>query len=80
MRSVYSSMLVVLFLGASHTPVIAQDPDGEYIRIHYTKREEYIPMRDGKRLFTILYVPNDTSQRYPILLMRTPYGIGPYGE
>ncbi|SVD75612.1 uncharacterized protein METZ01_LOCUS428466, partial [marine metagenome] len=28
MRSVYSSMLVVLFLGASHTLVIAQDPDG----------------------------------------------------
>jgi len=36
-------------------------------------------MRDGVRLFTSVYVPKDTSQRYPILLTRTPYSVAPYG-
>ena len=49
------------------------------LREHYTKHEFRIAMRDGVRLFTHVYVPKDRSQTYPILLMRTPYGIGPYG-
>src|SRR5947209_13175782 len=36
-------------------------------------------MRDGKRLFTAVYVPKDQSQTYPILLTRTPYNVKPYG-
>ncbi len=46
---------------------------------HYTKFEYRIPMRDGVRLFTHVYVPKDHTQRYPILMTRTPYGIAPYG-
>ena len=38
---------------------------GEYIKAHYTKYEYRIPMRDGKRLFTAVYVPKDDSQNYP---------------
>ena len=38
-----------------------------------------VPMRDGVRLFTQVYSPKDVTQTYPILLMRTPYGIHPYG-
>ncbi len=45
-----------------------------------TKMEVYIPMRDGVRLFTSVYVPRDTSQTYPILLRRTPYNSEPRGE
>ena len=45
----------------------------------YTKYEYRIPMRDGKRLFTAVYVPKDPSQSYPILLTRTPYNVKPYG-
>jgi predicted acyl esterase len=36
-------------------------------------------MRDGVRLFTSVYVPKDTSQKYPILIQRTPYSVAPYG-
>jgi len=50
-----------------------------YIRSHYTKTEVRIPMRDGARLFTAVYRPNDRSKVYPILLQRTPYGLDPYG-
>src|ERR1700750_2164300 len=52
----------------------------EYVKANYTKYEYRIPMRDGKRLFTSVYVPKDTSQPYPILIDRTPYSVGPYGE
>ena len=46
---------------------------------HYVKREVSIPMRDGTKLFTAIYTPRDSSRVYPILLMRTPYGVAPYG-
>src|SRR5947199_8101123 len=36
-------------------------------------------MRDGACLFTSVCVPKDDSKPYPILLMRTPYSVGPYG-
>ncbi len=51
----------------------------EYIKSHYTKFEFQIPMRDGKKLFTSVYVPKDTSEKYPIMLDRTPYSVSPYG-
>ncbi len=37
-------------------------------------------MRDGKRLWTAVYLPKDTSQKYPFLMTRTPYSVRPYGE
>ncbi len=54
----------------------------DWIKANYSKFEFRIPMRDGKRLFTAVYVPKDAAQAntYPILLNRTPYGVGPYGE
>jgi putative CocE/NonD family hydrolase len=52
----------------------------EYIKQFYEKREEYIPMRDGVRLFTSIYSPKDKSTEYPILMTRTPYNSEPRGE
>ena len=52
----------------------------DYIKNNYTKREVHIPMRDGVKLFAEIYEPKDTSQRYPIMMNRTPYSVGPYGE
>ncbi|MCC7172826.1 MAG: CocE/NonD family hydrolase [Planctomycetes bacterium] len=49
------------------------------LRAHFTKREELVPMRDGVKLFTVIYEPKDTSTPAPILMNRTPYGVGPYG-
>ena len=36
-------------------------------------------MRDGTKLFTSVYVPKDRSTTYPIMLIRTPYSVAPYG-
>jgi len=51
-----------------------------YLRDHYQKKDYMIPMRDGVKLFTIVYTPKDSSQKYPIMLFRTPYSIPPYGS
>ena len=58
----------------------AQEVNEEYIKSNYDKTEEYITMRDGVKLFTVIYTPKDQSQKYPILLNRTPYTVSPYGE
>ena len=58
-------------------PVSAQGL--EYVKANYTKFEYRIAMRDGKKLFTAVYAPKDESEKHPILLMRTPYSVRPYG-
>ena len=57
----------------------AQTPAPFNIQANYTKYESYITVRDGKRLFTSIYVPKDTSRSYPFLMTRTPYSVAPYG-
>ena len=41
---------------------------------NYTKHTYMIPMRDGKKLFTMVLTPNNASQSSPFLIKRTPYG------
>src|SRR5438105_7236531 len=60
-------------------PGLASAQGLEQVKGHYTKYEYRIPMRDGKKLFTAVYVPKDPSQRYPIWFTRTPYSVQPYG-
>ena len=36
-------------------------------------------MRDGIKLYTAVYVPNDNTEKHPILMNRTPYSCSPYG-
>lgn len=54
--------------------------DAKYIRENYTRQTARIPMRDGVHLHTIIYSPKDTSRTYPLLMKRTPYGVGPYED
>src|SRR2546427_10812071 len=51
----------------------------DYIKANYTKTEFLIPMRDGVRLFTSVYTPKSPSEKYPMMLTRTPYTVAPYG-
>ena len=54
---------------------------GYDVRERYVKYEYRVAMRDGVRLLTAVLVPRDasTSKPYPILLFRSPFGVGPYG-
>jgi putative CocE/NonD family hydrolase len=54
------------------------DPD--FVKNNYDKQEAYIPMRDGKKLYTAIYIPKDKDHPYPFLMERTPYSSGPYGD
>jgi hypothetical protein len=72
--------IVLLVLCCSFKILAATvDEDSLYLVQHYTKAEYKIPMRDGAKLFTVVYSPKDTSNTYPLLLCRTPYNVAPYG-
>lgn len=68
------------------TACAADKPEAQedFVRAHYTKYEFRIPMRDGVRLFTAVYVPKPEAFAdhgpYPFLMSRTPYSSAPYGE
>jgi putative CocE/NonD family hydrolase len=70
---------------ASFQRSVQLNPDNDngaaYLHIlkMYEKREVLVPMRDGVRLLTQIYAPRDGTTQYPILLKRTPYGVGRYG-
>src|SRR5437899_3033198 len=66
----------IVLIGITHESAAQQTFD---VKANYTKSEQMIPMRDGVKLFTSIYTPKDTSQKYPILLSRTPYSCSPYG-
>ena len=86
-RSVIAILpVLILNLFIAHAQQPASDaPQEDFVRSHYTKYEYRIPMRDGVRLFTAVYVPKasafpDDPGPYPLLMNRTPYSVGPYGE
>jgi hypothetical protein len=75
-------LLALVVLLAAPPAVFAQAPPpipAESVRANYTKFEYRIPMRDGVKLFTAVYVPKDDSKPHPFLLVRTPYSCAPYG-
>lgn len=75
MRLLFLSALISALLSAQ-----AVDPSpAAGVRAHYTKYEYRVPMRDGIKLFTSIYVPKDQSKKYPMLMSRTPYSVRPYG-
>ena len=78
------TMITLLPVWVALAPVRAQIAalsDSAFILRNYTKHEYRIPMRDGVRLFTVVYVPNDASaaRRYPMVMQRTCYSVSPYG-
>ncbi len=51
-----------------------------FVKENFIKKDTVIKMRDGVKLYTVIYIPKDASQKYPILLERTPYSSAPYGD
>ncbi len=70
--------LLFLLISACNQP--KQEETTTYVADNYKKEEVAITMRDGIKLHTTIYSPKDTSQKYPILLQRTPYSCKPYGK
>jgi uncharacterized protein len=72
----YISIMLILLV----SPAGAQMPDSAWIAARYAKQEVMVPMRDGVKLFTTIYSPKDKSEKHPVLMMRTPYSVAPYGK
>lgn len=85
-RSFSALVLGCLLAWPAASPVLAAGMDAapsareRPVRETYTKYEYRIPMRDGVRLFTTVYVPKDASRSYPFLMQRTPYSAGVRAE
>lgn len=73
MRKILTALLLL-------ATVYAHAQDSAWIVNNYVKKEFTIPMRDGIKLFTAVYIPKDASEKHPILITRTPYSCAPYGE
>ncbi len=86
MPSAFSWSCLLLLAGSSlfsQTPAApSSDVNLQFVRENYSKYEYRIPMRDGVKLFTAVYVPKEVmdGKTYPILMERTPYDVSPYGE
>jgi predicted acyl esterase len=51
---------------------MSQQDDSTWFKKNYIKKEIYIPMRDGVKLFTSVYLPENNKEKHPILMTRTP--------
>jgi uncharacterized protein len=67
----FVNALLVFLVLAAFVSVSAQQADAPF-----TRTEAMVPMRDGVRLYTQIYVPTKSTDKLPILLLRTPYGLG----
>lgn len=75
-------LLLFLSLSAYCSIAMAHGPskdDSLFVERNYSKEERYLTMRDGTKLFTTIYAPKDKLSNYPIMLIRTPYSVAPYG-
>ncbi|GAB2712835.1 glutaryl-7-ACA acylase [Hymenobacter frigidus] len=79
-RYFFAALLIFSVAVPAQAQTRAQD--STFVRQHYTKLDRQIPMRDGVKLYTVIYVPKDAAAAtpYPFLMTRTPYSAGPYGE
>ena len=72
----YCRTLVLLLLSKF---ISAQQTDN-FVKDNYLKMDTTICMRDGIKLYTVIYYPKDKRVKYPFLIQRTPYSSGPYGN
>jgi hypothetical protein len=65
---------IIAFVALAPTP--ARPDDATERPERWTVTEAMVPMRDGVRLHTKIFVPTERKEPLPCLLLRTPYGIG----
>lgn len=72
--------LIAFAILLSSSSALGQNQDSIYVRNNYDKMEYQIPMRDGIKLFTVVYIPKDQTKKYGILLNRTCYNASTYAD
>jgi uncharacterized protein len=79
-RTFFRILPVIVVAGLLAPAGPASQPAAYDVKENYHKAEHDVPMRDGVRLHTTVYTPRRAAGPVPILLLRTPYGTGPYGD
>jgi len=71
MSTFFTRITTLAFLVSVASAVLAQTkPDDKYNR-----QEVMIPMRDGIKLHTVIFIPKEQKGKLPFLMTRTPYGV-----
>ncbi len=78
MKNLITLIMTATMLFAAK-PVWSREIGPKWLEENYRKVEEMIPMRDGTRLYTAIYLPCD-NEKHPVMMLRTPYGLNPYGK
>jgi len=79
MKSIHLMKGMILFISlALLCPVAGQSPTQPTYKV-IIELDVKVPMRDGVRLSTNIFRPDDPG-KFPVLLMRTPYGNGGAGN
>ena len=76
MKVIFTKVVLLVGLFSGACTLFAQQratSDDKYNRL-----EVMIPMRDGVKLFTVIYTPKNQSEKLPFLMLRTPYGVKKY--
>ncbi len=68
------ALALALALCASTPKLAAQQADS--IAARFDHHEVMIPVRDGVKLHTLIFVPKTRTAPLPFILTRTPYGVG----
>ena len=81
LRSIAAGLALAIVLPLANTPAQppAPAPAAPDRSASFDRREVMIPMRDGVKLHTLVYVPKVQSTDLPFILTRTPYGIAGAG-
>ena len=69
-----SLLAIILILPGSRGCATRRLPAPDFSQ-SFNKTDVMIPMRDGVRLHTEIYAPKDATEKLPLLLERTPYGL-----
>ncbi len=78
-------LLLIFFtaqISFAQKAVVLEPGSQAWLKERLSKKEVYITMRDGVKLFTSIYTPKNGNADYPIIMIRTPYnveGSGPKG-
>ena len=75
--AIAATYLCIVLIGIAQSAAAQTDTGATPPR--YARAEYRIAMRDGAKLFTVVYTPQDTTVRVPFLVNRTRYGVGRYG-
>jgi uncharacterized protein len=69
-RLLLSTTFLIVYLG--NFPLTAQEKKDT---LAYSRQEFMIPMRDGVKLYSVIFTPENVKEPLPLLFNRTPYGV-----